>query len=123
MAKTGEQQFSEGLRWIKNHPAEFRELQQACLAIEQARNSDGSWQFSSITRSSIYMLAQLAGMRITNEKTFRRNNNLWSTISRFMTALHPQLERVIQHRDCEVARYIKANGLPELPSKCIYKAA
>lgn len=123
MSKTGEQQFYEGLRWITNHPAEFRELQHACILIEQARNSDGSRQFYSITRSSIYMLAQLAGMNITNEQTFRRNNNLWSTISRYMTAIHPQLERVIRHRDCEVARYIKANGLPELPSKCIYKAA
>ena len=119
MIKTGEQQFYDGLRWIINHPDEFKELQRVCIAAEEARNLDGSKRFHSITRQGIYTLAQLMGVRVTNMKTFQRDNSLWSTLSRYLLVLHPQLERVIETRECEVARYIRAHGLPALESEYI----
>lgn len=119
-ALTGEQQVFNGWRWIMDHKAEFIELQRICLEIEAATKPDGRKRFGSVTCQSIYMLAEIMGIDVSNDAVFRRNKSLWSTISRYLTAMHPQLERVIEHRECEVARYVRAHGLPEIGSEYYY---
>ena len=41
MRRTGEQLVMEGVRWIKSHPADWRALQDACVLIEAATDSQG----------------------------------------------------------------------------------
>ena len=119
-AKTGEQQVPEGWRWIVGHRAEFLELQRICLVIEAATKPDGRKRFGSVTCQSIYMLAEIMGIAISNDAVFRRNKSLWSTVSRYLVAMHPELGRVIEHRECEVARYVRAHGLPKIGSEYHY---
>jgi len=119
-AKSGEQQVLDGWNWIVGHKAEFLELQRICLKIEAATRPDGRKRFHSVTCQSIYMLAEVMGIEITNDAVFRRNKSLWSTISRYLTAMHPELERVIEHRECEVARHVRAHGLPEIGGDYCY---
>lgn len=119
-AKTGEQQVHEGWRWIVGHRAEFLELQRICLVIEAATKPDGRKRFGSVTCQSIYMLAEIMGIEISNDAVFRRNKSLWSTISRYLVAMHLELGRVIEHRECEVARYVRAHGLPKIGSEYHY---
>ena len=108
-AKSGEQQVLDGWNWIVGHKAEFLELQRICLKIEAATRPDGRKRFHSVT-----------WIEITNDAVFRRNKSLWSTISRYLTAMHPELERVIEHRECEVARHVRAHGLPEIGGDYCY---
>ena len=119
-ALSGEQQVLNGWNWITGHQAEFLELQRVCLRIEAATKPDGRKRFHSITCQSIYTLAEIMGIEITNDAVFKRNKTLWSTISRYLTAMHPQLERVIEHRECEVARFVRAHGLPKIGSEYYY---
>lgn len=119
-AKTGEQQVLDGWQWIVDHQSEFIELQRVCLKIEASVKPDGRKRFSSITCQSIYMLAEIMRIEISNDAVFRRNKSHWSTISRYLTAMYPQLERVIEHRACDVARYVLMRGLPKIGPEYYY---
>lgn len=111
----------DAVRWIERNKDEWLEVQRVCCILENVRDWNGRPRYSSVTRGSIYMLAQLEGIEITNTKTFKRDHDLWSVLSRYLTDLHPQLERVIRHRECDVAKYVRVHGLPKLKSKYIYK--
>lgn len=119
--KDGEIQVLEAITWIHGHKQEWLRLQEICLRLEAATLPNGNKRFATITRGSVYILAQIIGLEVTEDATFKRNNNLWSTLSRYLVELHPALERVIQPRECEVARWVRMNGLPELDSTYIYK--
>ena len=121
--KTGEQQVGDAVIWIKWHPEEWKRLQETCLRIEAAQDEKGRKRFSGITCGSVYMLAQMVGIEVTNDCTFKRNKSLWSTLARYLVQLHPQLKRVIETRDCEVGRYVNIHGLPELGPEYVYKVA
>lgn len=119
--KTGSQTVGNAVIWIKMHRDEWLEVQRVCLVLESARDRQGRPKYHSITRGGIYMLAQMDGIRIANDVTFQRDHDLWSVLSRYLTELHPQLKRVIRHRECDVAKYVRAHGLPKLESKYVYR--
>lgn len=106
--------------WIVSHKQEWLELQRLCLAIEDDRDPTGRHRFERITRDGIYMMAQLKGITITQDAVFRRDHNLWSVLSRYMTLTHPSLQRVLRTKDCPVGRWVDLNGLPELPDGYVY---
>lgn len=111
----------EAVRWIETHKEEWLEVQRVCCILEDVHEWSGKHRYQSITRDSIYMLAQLEGIEITNDRTFKRDHDLWSVLSRYLTQLHPQLDRVIRHRECDVAKYVRTHGLPKLKAKYVYK--
>ena len=114
MRRTGEQLVMEGVRWIKSHPADWRALQDACVLIEAATDSQGRRKVKTITRDTVYQLALQAGVEIRNDAEYRRDHDLWSTLARYLRHMHPQLARVIRVRRCAAGDWIKANGLPDL---------
>jgi hypothetical protein len=113
--KEGRKRVNEACLWIKTHKHEFLTLQEICLQIETKRDSHGRHVYHSIMRGSVYLQAEQMHMQITDTKLFKRNNNLWSTISRYLTLYHPELNRVIRHRNqSDVGAYVGRFGLPKL---------
>ena len=107
--------------WIRRNRDEWLEIQRVCLALEAKRDRHGRPKHQSITRGGIYTLAQLEGIAMSNTVVFKRDHSLWSVLSRYLVELHPQLKRVIRHRECDVAKYVRNHGLPELEGKYVYR--
>ena len=119
--RTGDALVSAGAVWIARNRDEWLELQRVCLEIEAKRDRHGRPKAHSITRGGVYSTCEMRGIKVSDNATFRRDHDLWSVLSRYLTELHPQLRRVIRHRECDVARQVRMHGLPELEPKYIYK--
>lgn len=113
--------IARAVGWIELHPSEWMELQRACLRLESMRDEHGRPLVGSITRGGLYMLCEVHGIPVTDSATFRRDHNLWAVLSRYLTELHPQLARVIRHRECDVARHVRAHGLEPLDDRFVAK--
>lgn len=82
--------------WIADdYPRKWLKLVNMC---EQAQ--DKGWP--RIRRGDLFVLAQQAGIPITECMEFRFDNNLWSVLSRYLILFRPSLARVIFPRECDV---------------------
>lgn len=118
---SGTTQVYQGICWIARNNDAWKELQRICLQLEEMRLPDGRHKYNHLTRDGVYMLAQLEGLEITNDRAFKRDHDLWSTLVRFLIQIHPQLSRVFVLRRCFVDDYIERFGLPQLTETFIYR--
>lgn len=119
-ARGGNALVEQGTRWIAGNRDEWMELQRVCLEIEAKRDRHGRPKARSITRGGVYATCEHLGIKVSNDMTFQRDHDLWSVLARYLTELHPQLGRLIRHRECDVARHVRSHGLPELDASCVY---
>ena len=117
--KTATTQVYRAFEWILKNPEAWEEVQRICLTLE-AREENGRKKYATLTRDGVYMLAQLEGLEITDDRAFKRDHDLWSTLVRYLLEIHPQLDRVFETRKCAVDDYAQFVGLPQLPSEYIY---
>jgi hypothetical protein len=121
---SGRQHVDNAVSWIRANKDEFKELQRLCLLVERATTDTGSYRYHRITCGSIYMLAEMYGIKVGDHPLYKRDKSLWSTVSRYLTEYHPQLNRVIRHKDQTIiGQYVAIHGLPQLHHTYRYKAA
>lgn len=93
---TPRERVEHACTWIAdNYPAKWLKLVNLC---EQAQAKE----LPRIRRGDLFVLAQQAGMPITECMEFRFDNNLWSVLSRYLILFRPSLARVIFPRECDV---------------------
>lgn len=78
-------------RWVKAHPDRFRRVTQ----IVRAEADRGAIR---VSRGDVYLLAMQQGLPISDCEELKRNNNLWSALTRFMVMLEPRLCQVLKFR-------------------------
>lgn len=55
-----------------------------------------------VRRGDVWVLAQQAGMSVSDCEMFRFDNNLWSVLSRYMLMMRPRLATKVHPRRCDV---------------------
>lgn len=81
--------------WIRDHPRQFKTL----MHLVHCELDTGR---EYVQRGEIYNLARARGMSVTDVRELRRDNNLWSSISRYMVMLTPRLARALRFRSSDI---------------------
>lgn len=84
-----------GCCWIKGHPKQFKTLM---FLVHREVNRDNP----CVQRGDIYQLARKQGMSVSDVNELRRDNSLWSVLTRYMVMLRPFLTRALRFRRCGI---------------------
>lgn len=82
-----------GCCWIKGHKRQFYAIMEI-VEFEAQRGNP------CVQRGDIYMLAKHRGLSISDVRELRRDNSLWSVLTRYMVMLRPYLARALRFRKC-----------------------